>query len=212
VKCTACGYENPTGAVIGRDFAVDVLQAVAGVSEDELLTALEEAMHVSVLEEVAHAREVRYRFTHAFFRQTLYEEMIAPRRLRLHRQVAQALETHYAGRVDEHAAELADHFSHSSNEADLAKSVRYGELAAHPEEPIRVRIGLHTGEAIREADKFFGKTVILAARIAAQAQGGEILVSSLVKELTHSSGDIQFGSSYEAELKEVSGLHARCTP
>jgi predicted ATPase len=130
VKCTACGYENPTGAVIGRDFAVDVLQAVAGVSEDELLTALEEAMHVSVLEEVAHAREVRYRFTHAFFRQTLYEEMIAPRRLRLHRQVAQALETHYAGRVDEHAAELADHFSHSSNEADLAKSVRYGELAA----------------------------------------------------------------------------------
>ena len=46
-----------------------------------------------------------------------------------------------------------------------------------PDEPIRVRIGLHTGEAIRERDDFFGRNVILAARIAAQARGGEVLVS-----------------------------------
>ena len=41
-------------------------------------------------------------------------------------------------------------------------------LAAHnaenPGEPIKVRIGLHTGEAIKEGEDFFGKTVILAAR------------------------------------------------
>lgn len=126
----SCNRLLSMAAVIGRDFAVDVLQAVASVSEDELLTALEEAMRVSVLEEQPQAREVRYRFTHAFFRQTLYEEMIAPRRLRLHRQVAQALEAHYATRLEEHAAELADHFSHSSNEDDLQKAVRYSELAA----------------------------------------------------------------------------------
>jgi class 3 adenylate cyclase len=74
---------------------------------------------------------------------------------------------------------------------------------AHPEEPIRVRIGLHTGEALREADKFFGRTVILAARIAAQAEGGEILVSSLVRDLTQSLGEIQFGDAREAELKGI---------
>jgi class 3 adenylate cyclase len=74
---------------------------------------------------------------------------------------------------------------------------------AHPEEPIRVRIGLHTGEALREADKFFGRTVILAARIAAQAEGGEILVSSLVRELTQSLGEIRFGAAREAELKGI---------
>ena len=44
-------------------------------------------------------------------------------------------------------------------------------------ERVRVRIGLHTGEAIREEGDFFGRSVILAARIAAQARGGEILVS-----------------------------------
>src|SRR5262249_36248465 len=46
--------------------------------------------------------------------------------------------------------------------------------ASHPEQPIRVRIGLHRGEAIRDAEKFFGRTVILAARIASQAHGAEI--------------------------------------
>ena len=44
-------------------------------------------------------------------------------------------------------------------------------------EPLRVRMGLHTGEVIAEEGDFFGKNVILAARIAAQASGGEILVS-----------------------------------
>jgi len=42
----------------------------------------------------------------------------------------------------------------------------------HSEHPIRVRIGLHAGEAIREVDDFYGKNVILASRIADQAVGG----------------------------------------
>ncbi|KKK48001.1 hypothetical protein LCGC14_3149510, partial [marine sediment metagenome] len=75
------------------------------------------------------------------------------------------------------------------------------------DEPIRVRIGLHTGEAIKEADDFYGKNVILAARIAGQAQGGEILVSSLLKELTESAGDIVFGEGREVELKGLAGPH-----
>ncbi|MFQ5879236.1 MAG: adenylate/guanylate cyclase domain-containing protein, partial [Dehalococcoidia bacterium] len=75
----------------------------------------------------------------------------------------------------------------------------------HRDEPIRVRIGLHTGEAIKEAEDFFGKAVILAARIADAAQGGEILVSSLLKELTESAGDIRFGEGREVELKGLAG-------
>jgi class 3 adenylate cyclase len=74
----------------------------------------------------------------------------------------------------------------------------------HPERPIRVRIGLHTGEVLKDADRFFGKTVILAARIAAQARGGEILASSLLKELTESGGDLRFGKAREVKLKGIS--------
>ena len=77
----------------------------------------------------------------------------------------------------------------------------------HPEQPVRVRIGLHTGEAIREAHDLFGKSVIMAARIAAQAEGQEILVSSLLKELTDSSGEFVFGKALTIPLKGLSGKH-----
>jgi class 3 adenylate cyclase len=125
-----CNRVLSVASVIGRDFAVDVLQRVGGITEDELLAALEEAMRVSLIEEMKGGREARFRFTHAFFRQTLYEEMIAPRRLRMHNEVAKALEAHYAGRVEDHAAELAEHYAHSSSEEDLRLAVAYGEIAA----------------------------------------------------------------------------------
>ena len=62
-------------------------------------------------------------------------------------------------------------------------------LQAHADAPSRARrspcrMGLHTGEALKEGDDFFGTHVALAARIAGAARGGEILVSSLLKELT----------------------------
>ena len=77
----------------------------------------------------------------------------------------------------------------------------------HPDEPIRVRIGVHAGEALKDQDRFFGRTVILAARIAAHARAGEILASSLLKELTEHSGDLVFDAGREVELKGISGTH-----
>ncbi len=74
-------------------------------------------------------------------------------------------------------------------------------------EPIRVRMGLHTGEAIRERDDFFGRNVVLAARIAAQARGGEILVSGPLKELAEASASVSFGDPRELGLKGLSGTH-----
>jgi class 3 adenylate cyclase len=79
--------------------------------------------------------------------------------------------------------------------------------AAHPESPLHVRIGLHTGEVIRDQDDFFGRNVILAARVASSAAGDEILASSVVRELTISSGEVEFGEFREVELKGLSGLH-----
>ncbi|MBW3668870.1 MAG: DUF1707 domain-containing protein [Actinobacteria bacterium] len=77
----------------------------------------------------------------------------------------------------------------------------------HPDNSLRVRIGLHTGEAIREEDDLFGRSVIMAARIAAHAGGGEILVSSLLKELAEASGEFRFGPPHCTALKGLSGEH-----
>jgi class 3 adenylate cyclase len=68
-------------------------------------------------------------------------------------------------------------------------------------------MGLHTGEAIREEGDFFGKNVILAARIAAQADGEEILVSHTLKELAEEDDDLRFDQGRELELKGLAGTH-----
>ncbi len=47
---------------------------------------------------------------------------------------------------------------------------------------------------------------MFAARIAGQATGGEILVSSLLRELTASGGDIEFGEPRSVELKGLAGV------
>jgi class 3 adenylate cyclase len=78
---------------------------------------------------------------------------------------------------------------------------------AQAEAPMRVRMGLHTGEAIREDEDLFGRTVIVAARIAAAAHGGEILVSSVLRQLSDGSGEFAFGPPRAEPLKGLPGIH-----
>jgi len=126
-----CNRLLSIAAVIGREFRLDILQKVAGLTEDEVFASIEGAKRVAVVEErSAVGAAVTYRFAHAFFRTILYEENIAPRRIRLHQQVARALEEVYSSRLHEHAAELAEHFSYSTEAADLTKAVSFGEMAA----------------------------------------------------------------------------------
>jgi eukaryotic-like serine/threonine-protein kinase len=80
-------------------------------------------------------------------------------------------------------------------------------LGEHPDGPIRLRIGLHTGEAIREEADFYGRNIVFAARIADEARGGEILASSVVKQLTESAGDLRFENEREVELDGLTGTH-----
>jgi class 3 adenylate cyclase len=77
----------------------------------------------------------------------------------------------------------------------------------HPDQPLRIRMGLHVGEAINESADYFGKAVILAARIAALAQGGQILVSSTFHDLTANAGDLRFASIGDKQLKGLSGIY-----
>lgn len=55
-------------------------------------------------------------------------------------------------------------------------------------EGLRVRVGINAGEPIAEDDDLFGTAVIAAARIAALAAGGEILVANVVRELVAGKG------------------------
>ena len=71
---------------------------------------------------------------------------------------------------------------------------------AEDDASIRVLIGLNAGEPIAEQDDLFGTAVIVAARIAAQAHGGEILVSDVVRQLVAGKG-FAFDDRGEQTLK-----------
>jgi AAA ATPase domain len=109
-------------AVLGSDFRLATLQAVAAdQSQDELIASLEAAVAARLI--VEDPEEVdRFSFAHALVRQTLYERPIASRRLRLHRRVAVALET---APLPVHPAELAHHYFQARKVGGAAKAIVY---------------------------------------------------------------------------------------
>lgn len=91
----------------------------------------------------------------------------------------------------------------SARQAILASVAIQRELEADPQ--VRVRIGMHTGEGLmdRQGD-IFGHHVNKAARVSSLADGGQIIVSDLVKRITASRGDLVFGEPVQAVLKGIS--------
>ena len=90
-------------------------------------------------------------------------------------------------------------------ECAIAMQRAFGERNEGADEPILVRIGLNAGEPIAEDDPdgrgdLFGTAVIRAARIAALAQGGEIMVANVVRELAEGKG-FMFGDRGEVALR-----------
>jgi class 3 adenylate cyclase/predicted esterase len=73
-------------------------------------------------------------------------------------------------------------------ECAIALQCAFDERNASAPEPVTIRVGLNAGEPIQEEGDLFGETVILAARIAAKAQGGEVLASMAVRELCAGKG------------------------
>ena len=79
--------------------------------------------------------------------------------------------------------------------------------AANPLAGLSVRAGVHTGEVVLGNDEVFGRHVELAAGIAHQARGGEILTSALVREIIEPRGDVRFGESRAVVLEGLVGEH-----
>ncbi len=108
-------------AVIGRDFNVDVLSAVSSLREDALLAALDEAVAAQLVRETGVNT---YRFSHALVRSALYSTVGASRRVRLHCQIAEAIERKRPTDV----TALAHHFGESGEEF-IHKALEYAERA-----------------------------------------------------------------------------------
>jgi DNA-binding SARP family transcriptional activator len=147
-------------AVLGREFDHSTLAAMGGLTEDQLLDPLDEAMQARVVTEVP-GTTARSRFAHVLIRDALYDSLTTARRIRLHRAAVEVLEDD---------AELAYHamagndferalvFARRAGDRALAL-LAYEEaarlydvaLAARPDEPTRCELLLARGEAVARA-------------------------------------------------------------
>jgi class 3 adenylate cyclase/tetratricopeptide (TPR) repeat protein len=110
-------------AVVGREFDVAVLAAITGHGEDDIVTALEDALAARLIRE--DPARLGYSFSHALIRSTLYEEISTNRRVRLHRAVARSLDASGAD-----AGEVAYHYYEAASLGDAATALLWAQRAA----------------------------------------------------------------------------------
>lgn len=132
-----CNRILTVAAVIGREFAIGVLERAVELPRDALLECLDEAAAARIVSDQSGSGEGatplplgHYAFTHALIREVLYEELTGPQRVRLHRRVAEVLEASYGRAADSHLPELAHHFFEAAPGGDVERAIDYGVRAA----------------------------------------------------------------------------------
>jgi class 3 adenylate cyclase/tetratricopeptide (TPR) repeat protein len=97
------------GAVIGKDLPVPLLQAVSGVTADEVLGNLAELEEAQFLRTTSLYPDLAYSFRHALTHDVVYSTLLKEQRRNLHARIVDALEALYADRRTEHVERLAHH-------------------------------------------------------------------------------------------------------
>jgi class 3 adenylate cyclase/thioredoxin-like negative regulator of GroEL len=126
--------------------------------------------------------------------------------LRAHDQIVRDAVAAHRGRVVKSQGDgFMMAFASPSNALSCAIAIQQS-IAGHDfdGESVRLRIGVHAGSVISEGDDFFGRTVILAARVAASAAGGEILITSDIRD---AAPDVSYGAARVVALKGLTGTH-----
>jgi predicted ATPase/class 3 adenylate cyclase/ribosomal protein L40E len=111
-----------TLAVLGREFSLGLIKRVTGKPEDELEALLSELQLAEFIYEQRAVPDIEYTFKHALTQEVAYNSVLVERRKLLHERAGEAVETLFAGQLDEHLTELARHYSHSPN---LGKAIKY---------------------------------------------------------------------------------------
>jgi len=116
-------------AVFGREFRLDLLcRMLDDLPEDECLAALKEAQTASLID--ALSEPGGYQFSHALVRDTLYDELPAAQRARLHQRIGEALEIQFEADLTPCLSQLAHHYHAAGQSGDAAKAIEYATRAA----------------------------------------------------------------------------------
>ncbi len=168
-----------TASVAGLDFDLRVVARATERGELAALEALETAGRAGLVEEKGANR---YRFRHALVRSALREQLSQSRRVRVHLQVGEALETVHRDHLDDHVNALAYHFSQAVPAGGAPRAYRYTVLAAeratrflsHDE---AVEAYGHALELLDKVDGMgtLGRYDLLVVRSEAQRKAGDLI-------------------------------------
>ena len=131
--------------------------------------------------------------------------------LRDHRAMLEQIVEHHDGNVVK--AESDGHMiAFSSAHQGLRCAIEIqrtfaGRTVSGLDSPLGIRSGLHAGFVIVQAEDFYGRNVVLAARVADRARGGEILVSETLREYTETDPSFRFEPRGEFHFKGMLGEH-----
>ena len=117
-------------AVLGRDFTYALLQAVGGVDDPALQSALDRLADADVLIAEGAGSEANYRFKHALVKDAAYQSLLKSRRQQLHARVAQVFEDRFPVVVETQPELLAYHLTEAGLDARAADAwARAGRAA-----------------------------------------------------------------------------------
>ena len=112
-------------SVIGREFDLEVLEALVDEPEERIISALEEAADAALVAEVEDDVD-RFVFSHALVRETLYERQGTSRRVRVHHRIARGAGGRSAAPTP---AEVAHHYFESRHLDREGKAVEFSVRA-----------------------------------------------------------------------------------
>ncbi|MEM7410880.1 MAG: AAA family ATPase [Myxococcota bacterium] len=167
------------GAVLGREFPLGAVVAVAGSTDRlEALEHLDEAVAAGILQ-TAPESAASYRFAHALFQESLYSELSPSQRARMHRAAADRLEQQHAEALEPVLSELAHHHHHGIAVGDPERAHDVALRAALQAERLLAweQAATHYEQAVRSLDHFEvanprGRITALLALGAAQRLSG----------------------------------------
>jgi len=104
-----------TFAVIGRESSLVLLAQIASHPYTQLEQTLADLEAGEFIYEQPAMSGIRYVFKHALTQEVAYDSLLITRRKQIHGQAGKALESIFAGQLDDHLGQLAHHYSHSDN-------------------------------------------------------------------------------------------------
>src|SRR5262249_32822891 len=99
------------GAVLGREFTYELLQAIAPQDEDTLQAGLAQLVAAELLYQRGRPPRARYVFKHALIQDAAYASLLKSTRQHVHQQIAQVLETHFPALVETQPELVAQHYT-----------------------------------------------------------------------------------------------------